>query len=134
MGPDQCDLPDRAYTSPAVRVPNVPGWRGQTSMGQAKESVCQRTRQLPGRFRLGFGFSAGISNLVPCPVPTLITSCRGHTRIKDKRVLPSEGELGENSGGRGYRRGEERFPEVPGGPLSAPRASATHFYVCSNIT
>lgn len=86
-------------TPSAVRVPNVPGRRGQASVGQAKELAGSRlTRQLPSRFRPGFGFSTGTSELGPMPSAntdnTLASAIPG---TKDKRFSSAEGELGEES-------------------------------------
>lgn len=124
-------------TPSAVRVPNVPGRRGQASVGQAKELAGSRlTRQLPGRFRPGFGFSTGTSELGPMPSAntdnTLASAIPG---TKDKRFSSAEGELGEESQGAGWvipkRRG---FLKLPGRPPLRTKGIRTYFYVCSNIT
>lgn len=79
--------------------------------------------------------------LVPCPVPTLITSLPLLRRMGE-RFLSPECELGEKSRGpRGragkgdrYRREEKRFPLTSLDALLAPRESVLHLHTCSNVT
>lgn len=96
---------------PAVRAPGVPGWRGHISVGPAEAFSCSRlTRQLPGCLRFNSVSAQAPASLVPCPVPTLIPPCRGHTGAKHKRFCSPEGKLGEEGQGAqkgaGYVRGE----------------------------
>lgn len=111
----QCDLPGRAYTIPAIRVPNGRAGEGKSLWDRPRRPVAASSPT----HCLAVSVQAP-AGLVLCPVPTLITSLllpHPEQKIKDSSL--QRVNQGRKAGGpaRGYSTEEERLPEAP---LEAP--------------